>query len=93
MKVLLPSRSYTSIMNYKNLAFLLMFLSSVAIHVFTSNHYTYGQTDKTSDIVMSNNSTGTRVLSNDTGIMHNTTGIIDDAIDGIRDTFRSLFGK
>ena len=80
-------------MNYKNLAFLLMFLSSVAIHVFTSNHYTYGQTDKTSDIVMSNNSTGTRVLSNDTGIMHNTTGIIDDAIDGIRDTFRSLFGK
>lgn len=94
MKIILLSRFYTSVMNYMNLAyFLIFFFSSLAIHVFTSNHYAFGQTDKTPGIDMSNKSTDVKVFSNDTGIMHNTTGIIDDAIDDLRDSFRSLFGK
>jgi len=32
-------------------------------------------------------------LSNDSGIMHNTTGIIDDAFDALKDSFGSFFGK
>jgi hypothetical protein len=31
--------------------------------------------------------------SNSTGIMKNTSGMIDDAFDALRDTFGSFFGK
>ena len=31
--------------------------------------------------------------SNSTGIMRNTTGMIDDAFDALKDTFGSFFGK
>lgn len=80
-------------MNYMNFAYFLMFFTFLAIHVFSWNHYNFGQTDKTTDIFTSNKSTNARALSNGTGIMHNTTGMIDDALDELRDSFRSLFGK
>ena len=47
----------------------------------------------TAGIVLSNMSTNAKAWSNGTGIMHNTTGMIDDAIDELRDSFQSLFRK
>jgi hypothetical protein len=92
MKMILPSKSYPSVMKQINLAHLVIFSISLAVYILTPNPYTFGQIDNTTGIVMSNNSTNPIVLSNGTGIMHNTTGIIDDALDALRDSFRSFFG-
>jgi len=51
------------------------------------------QIDNTTGLVTPNNDTNTGGLSNDSGIMHNTTGIIDDAFDALKDSFGSFFGK
>lgn len=90
--MILPSKSYPYAMKHINLAHLVIFSISLAVYVLTPNPYTFGQIDSTAGIVMSNNSTNPTVLSNGTSIMHNTTGIIDDALDALRDSFRSFFG-
>jgi hypothetical protein len=51
------------------------------------------QIDDTTGLVTPNNDISTAGFSNDTGIMHNTTGIIDDAFDALKDSFGSFFGK
>jgi len=51
------------------------------------------QINDTTGLVTPNNDTTTGALSNDSGIMHNTTGIIDDAFDALKDSFGSYFGK
>ena len=58
----------------------------LAVYILTPSLYTYGQIDNTAGIVMSNAGTNQIVLSNGTGIMHNTTGIIDDALNALRDS-------
>jgi len=80
-------------MNYMNLACLFIFFSYLAIHILTTNLYIFALTDKTAGIALSNKNTNAKAWSNGTGIMHNTTGMIDDAIDELRDSFQSLFGK
>ena len=48
------------------------------------------QVDNTAGINSDSNTAG---VTNDSGIMHNTTGMIDDAFDALKDSFGSFFGK
>ena len=93
MKIILPSKSYLSAMKYINLAHLVIISLSLAVHVLSPNPYTYGQIGNATGIVTPDNNTNTGKSSNDSGIMHNTTGIIDDAFDALKDSFGSFFGK
>jgi len=65
----------------------------IALQLSIPYHSILAQIDNTSGLVTSNNDTNTGGLSNDSGIMHNTTGIIDDAFDALKDSFGSFFGK
>ncbi len=44
-------------------------------------------------IFTSNNNMAAGTTSNSTGIMKNTSGMLDDAFDALRDHFGSFFGK
>jgi hypothetical protein len=57
------------------------------------HHSVFAQIDDSTGLVTPKNDTNTGGFSNDTGIMHNTTGMIDDAFDALKDSFRSFFGK
>ena len=65
----------------------------IALQLSIPYHSILAQTDNTTRLVTPNNDTNTGGLSNDSGIMHNTTGIIDDAFDALKDSFGSFFGK
>ena len=54
------------------------------------NHSVIAQVDDTAGINSDSNTAG---VTNDSGIMHNTTGMIDDAFDALKDSFGSFFGK
>ena len=56
--------------------------------------YVYSQGNQSSEntIFTPNNNT-TDGTSNNTGIMRNTSGLIDDAFDTLKDTFGSFFEK
>jgi hypothetical protein len=54
-------------------------------------HYSImAQVDNSAGI---NGDANTAGVTNDSGIMHNTTGMIDDAFDALKDSFGSFFGK
>ncbi len=57
------------------------------------HHLILAQIDDTTGLVTPNNDTNSGGLFNDSGIMHNTTGMIDDAFDALKDSFGSFFGK
>ena len=57
------------------------------------HHSILAQIDDNTGLVTPSNDTNTGSFSNDSGIMHNTTGIIDDAFDALKDSFGSFFGK
>ena len=57
------------------------------------HHSVLAQIDDSTGLVTPNNDTNTGGFSNDSGIMHNTTGMIDDAFDALKDSFGSFFGK
>jgi hypothetical protein len=65
----------------------------IALQLLIPYHSILAQIDNTTGLVTPNNDTNTGGLSNDSGIMHNTTGIIDDAFDALKDSFGSFFGK
>ncbi|HMG38034.1 MAG TPA: hypothetical protein VK566_02525 [Nitrososphaeraceae archaeon] len=65
----------------------------IALQLSIPYHSILAQIDNTTGLVTPNNDTNTGGLSNDSGIMHNTTGIIDDAFDALKDSFGSFFGK
>jgi hypothetical protein len=65
----------------------------VALQLPIPHHFILAQTDDNTGLVTPNNDTNTGGLSNDSGIMHNTTGMIDDAFDALKDSFGSFFGK
>jgi len=65
----------------------------IALQLLIPYHSILAQVDNTTGLVTPNNDTNTGGLSNDSGIMHNTTGIIDDAFDALKDSFGSFFGK
>ena len=93
MKRILSAKSYPSTVKHINLAQLVIFSISLAVYILTPNPYTFGQIDITAGIVISNKGTNQTVFSNGTDLMHNTTGIIDDAFDALKDSFGSFFGK
>ena len=65
----------------------------IALQLSIPYHSILAQIDNTTGLVTPNNDTNTGGLSNDSGIMHNTTGVIDDAFDALKDSFGSFFGK
>ena len=65
----------------------------IALQPSIPHHSILAQTNDTTGLVTPNNDTSTGALSNGSGIMHNTTGIIDDAFDNLKDSFGSFFGK
>lgn len=90
-----------NIMCNTKLVVVLAFYMFVALNPPNSNWQVYGQMNGINDsaisdtdlvfAAISNMSAGTAY--NNTRIMENTSGMIDDAFDAIKDTFKSLFGK
>ncbi|MGB8766290.1 MAG: hypothetical protein WCC79_03095, partial [Nitrososphaeraceae archaeon] len=65
----------------------------IALQLSIPHHSILAQINDTTRLVTPNKDTTTGALSNDSRIMHNTTGIIDDAFDALKDSFGSFFGK
>ena len=65
----------------------------IALQLLIPHHSILAQIDDITGLVTPSNDTSTGDLSNESGIMHNTTGIIDDAFDTLKDSFGSFFGK
>ncbi len=72
---------------------LVIFSLSLIFHSLIPDLSAIAQVDNTTVIITSNKGTNSQVLYNGTGIMQNTSGIIDDAIYALKESFRSLFGK
>jgi hypothetical protein len=79
----------------------LTFYLFVALNSLSSQWQVYGQMDDSNNIanndaelvVEPTDNTSAGPLNNATHIMENTSGIIDDAFDALKDTFKSFFGK
>lgn len=91
MKIILRTRLYPSTMKHVNLAHLVIISISLALHMLFPNPSTFGQVDNATAIVTPENSTNTVRSSNESGIMENTSGLIDDAFDALKDSFGSFF--
>ena len=65
----------------------------IALQLSIPYYSILAQINDSTGLVTPNNDTNTGALSNGSGIMHNTTGIIDDAFDALKDSFGSFFGK
>ncbi|HEY7757180.1 MAG TPA: hypothetical protein VIA08_03020 [Nitrososphaeraceae archaeon] len=76
-----------------NLVHLVIICLSLVVQILFPNPYTFGQIGNTTGIVTPDNNTNTVGTSNDSGIMQNTSGIIDDAFNALKDSFGSFFGK
>lgn len=86
--------------NIKQVVVLALFLSAALISL-NSHLLVYGQLDELNN--NSNNNTqieftqnknmSSDSLGNDTRIMENTSGMIDEEFGALKDTFKSLFGK
>lgn len=76
-----------------SLALLTVFSISMVIHASVPYLTAFAQLDDTSKIISTNESTDPQVLNNQTRIMQNTSGIIDDVIDALKDSFGPIFGK
>jgi hypothetical protein len=78
----------------KYLAVMVILALSVILDLLIPYDYVYAQVNQTGGNTIftpkNNMSNGT---SNNTGIMKNTSGIIDDAFDALKDTFGSFFAK
>ena len=75
-----------------NLAIMLAFSIYLALHLSIPHHSVFGQAENTNETLILNNNTSTGT-SNTTRIMENTSGMIDDAFDALKDSFGSFFGK
>jgi hypothetical protein len=79
----------------------LAFSLSVALNSANSQTLVNGQIDKASDATnnnnklefATNNNISLGISHNDTRIMENTSGMIDEALGALKDSFSSLFGK
>lgn len=74
-------------------ALLALFSISLVIHVAVTCLPAFAQLDNNSQMISSNDSTNQQLLNNQTRIMENTSGIIDDAIDALKESFGPFFGK
>jgi hypothetical protein len=66
-----------------NLAIMVAFSICLALHLSIPHHSAFGQVNNTNETL----------ILNDTRIMENTSGMIDDAFDALKDSFGSFFGK
>lgn len=79
----------------------LTFYLFVALNSLSSPWQGYGQMDDSNNIanndtelmVETTANTSAEPLNNATRIMENTSGMIDEAFDALKDTFNSFFGK
>ena len=68
---------------------------SVISDLLIPHDYLYAQVNQTgqSTIFTPINNLSNGTTSNSTGIMKNTSGMLDDAFDALKNTFGSFFGK
>ena len=76
-----------------NLAIIMAFSICLALHLSIPHHSVFGQADNTTEIFRLNNNMAAGTSSNTTGLMGNTSGMIDEAFDALKDSFGSFFGK
>ena len=76
-----------------NLAIMAAFSISLALHLSIPHESVFGQVDNTTETLILNNNMSNGTSSNNTGIMQNTSGMVDDAFDALKDSFGSFFGK
>ena len=76
-----------------NLAIMVAFSICLALHLSISHHSVFGQAENTNETLIVNDNMSTGTSSNTTRIMENTSGMIDDAFDALKDSFGSFFGK
>ena len=69
------------------------FSMCLALHLSSHHHSVLGQVDNTNETLILNNNMRNGTTSNNTGIMQNTSGMVDDAFDALKDSFGSFFGK
>ena len=76
------------------IAMITLALSVISVLVIPHD-YLYAQVNQSGQntIFTSNNNMAAGTTSNSTGIMKNTSGMLDDAFDALRDHFGSFFGK
>jgi hypothetical protein len=76
-----------------NLAITAAFSICLALHLSIPHHSVFGQVNNTNETLILNENMSTGTSSNSTRIMENTSGMIDDAFDALKDSFGSFFGK
>jgi hypothetical protein len=76
-----------------NLAIMVAFSICLALHFSIPHHSVFGQVNNTNEKLILNENMSTGTSSNSTRIMENTSGMIDDAFDALKDSFGSFFGK
>jgi hypothetical protein len=76
-----------------NLATMVAFSMCMALHLSIPHQSVLGQENNTNETLMLNENMSTGTSSNTTRIMENTSGMIDDAFDALKDSFGSFFGK
>ena len=76
-----------------NLAIMVAFSICLSLHLSIPHHSVFGQVDNTTETLILNDNMSTATPSNNTGIMENTSGMVDDAFDALKDSFGSFFGK
>jgi hypothetical protein len=75
------------------LAIIVAFSIYLALHLSIPHHTVLGQVDNPNETLIVNNNLSTGTSSNNTRIMENTSGMVDDAFDALKDSFGSFFGK
>jgi hypothetical protein len=83
MKTILSSLPYPSGMWKINLVIMVALSICLALHLSIPHHSVFGQVNDTNETL----------ILNDPRIMENTSGMIDDAFDALKDSFGSFFGK
>lgn len=76
-----------------NLAIMVAFSICLALHLSIPHHSVLGQADNNTETFILNDNMSNGTSSNNTGIMQNTSGMVDDAFDALKDSFGSFFGK
>ena len=76
-----------------NLAIMVAFSICLALHLSIPHHSVFGQVDNNTETFILNDNMSNGTSSNNTGIMQNTSGMVDDAFDALKDSFGSFFGK
>jgi len=79
-------------MNWTSLVLAILSFSLMLLTLIP-NPSAYTQVDNTAPKITSNITANVGVQHNGTGIMQNTSGILDDAIYALKESIRSLFGK